>query len=122
MYDEDSSQSSKRKREATEDASPSETDRSKSSKVAHLPPSSSSSPSGGDSSNSFSSDDAAIEAAIAVALQLACHTTSAEQILQVRHPLSRPTPSPCRLPSSSPQVILGEASDQSTKLFNPNKE
>jgi hypothetical protein len=82
----DENQSSKRKRDDIEDASssPSEADHSnKASKTAHT----SHSPSE-PNLHSLSSDDAAIEAAIAVALQLACHTTSAEQILQVRLTLS----------------------------------
>lgn len=35
------------------------------------------------SNSSSTSDEAAIDAAVAVALQLACHTSSAEQILRV---------------------------------------
>lgn len=80
MYGEDntSPQGMKRKRDDPE-ASPTEGDRTKSMRPSNPPPSAPS----GYVAHSISSDDAAIEAAIAVALQLACHTTSAEQILQV---------------------------------------
>lgn len=74
-------QGSKRKRDETVESSPSESDRAKSMRAMNPPLSTS--PSSGYTTHSISSDDAAIEAAIAVALQLACHTTSAEQILQV---------------------------------------